>query len=149
MDKWNKIEHVIDVNQAKVETQADMILVDGAIFTFKNTGLTRRVFVNEEKGIVVKVPVSEYDQKYNNMEAEMWEELNDEDRSKFAETKLLSNGYIIQEYLHTLDDLKTLEWLGRDMTMAEIRFAQSCRNEVGFDEEGNLKCYDFDEYKKY
>jgi hypothetical protein len=149
MSDRNKIEHVIDVTQATVESKADAIVVNGQLFLFKNTGLTRRVFVNKELGIVVKVPITEHDRRYNEREADLWESMGDEKRKTFAETKLLPNGYVIQEFLHTMDDDETPEWLGRSLTMEEIFFSRACRDEVGFDKDGNMKCYDFDEYMKY
>lgn len=145
----DKIIHVINVNQATVESKVDVIVVNGDIFTFKNNGLTRRVFANKEKGIVVKVPLTQLDYKHNENEAEKWKNGSDEVKEQLAESHLLPNGYLVQEYLHTLDDEETAEWLTRDLTTEEILFAQSCRNEVGFDEDGNLKCYDYDEYKRY
>lgn len=145
----NKIEQIIDVNTASVVSKADVILVNGKVFTYKNTGLTRRVFVNEDKTLIVKVPITRHDQKHNDNEAELWNTLSVDDRKQLAETQRLSNGYILQEYLHTLDDTDTEEWLGRPMTMPEILFAGSCRNDVGFDSNGVLKCYDYDEFKKY
>ena len=145
----SKIEHIINVNTATVESKADVIMVNGEAFTFKNTGLTRRVFENKSKTLIIKVPVRKEYQDHNDNEAKLWEEATEEERSQLAETKRLSNGYILQEYLHTLDDDDTEKWLNRPMTMAEIRFATSCRNDVGYDTEGRLKCYDYDEFKQY
>jgi hypothetical protein len=34
----NKIEQIIDVNTASVVSKADVILVNGKVFTYKNTG---------------------------------------------------------------------------------------------------------------
>lgn len=145
----SKIEQIINVNTATVESKADVIIVNGEAFTYKNTGLTRRVFENKEKTLIIKVPIHTYDQKHNDNEAELWENADEETRSQLAETKRLANGYILQEYLHTLDDKTTAEWLKRPMTMAEVRFAASCRNEVGYDANGVLKCYDYDEFKQW
>ena len=145
----SRIEHIVDVKTATVESTADVILVNGEAFTYKNTGLTRRVFVNKDKTLVVKVPVNIFDQKHNDKEAEHWENCSEEERKQLAETKRLANGYILQEFLQTLDDDSTPEWLGRPMTMTEIGFASSCRSDVGFDANGVLKCYDYDEFKKY
>ena len=145
----SRIEHIVDVNTATVESTADVILVNGEAFTYKNTGLTRRVFVNKDKTLVVKVPVNKFDQRHNDKEAEHWDECDEEQRKELAETKRLPNGYILQEFLQTFDDDSTPEWLGRPLTMDEIGFASSCRSEVGFDANGVLKCYDYDEYKKY
>jgi hypothetical protein len=57
----NKIEHIIDINTATIESTADVIVVGTEVFTFKNTGLTRRVFVNKDKTLVVKVPITRHD----------------------------------------------------------------------------------------
>lgn len=144
-----KIEQIINVNMATVESQADVILVNGEVFTYKNTGLTRRVFVNKEKTLIIKVPITNQYQEHNDNEAELWNTASDEDKEQLAETKRLSNGYILQEFLQTLDDPTTKDYLGRPMTMKEVNFAMSCRNDVGYDTEGRLKCYDYDEFKKY
>jgi len=145
----SKIEQIINVDTATIESKADVVIVNGEAFTYKNTGLTRRVFENKTKTLIIKVPIRKEYQDHNDNEAKLWEEADEQTRSQLAETKRLSNGYILQEYLHTLDDKNTEEWLGRPMTMAEIRFATSCRNDVGYDENRNLKCYDYDEFKQY
>ena len=144
-----KIEQIVNVSTATVESTADVILVNNEVFTYKNTGLTRRVFANKDKTLVVKVPIQVDFQRHNDNEATLWNEASDEVRLQLAETQRLSNGYILQEYLHTLDDKETQEWLGRPMTNKEIRFATSCRNEVGYDANGVLKCFDYDEFKQY
>lgn len=145
----SKIEQIIQVNIATVESKADVIYINGEAFTFKSTGLTRKCFQNKDRTLIVKVPIHEHDQLHNDNEAKMWENASEETRSQLAETKQLSNGYILQEYLHTLDDVNTEKWLGRPMTMKEIRFAKSCRNDVGYDSNRNLKCFDYDEFKAY
>jgi hypothetical protein len=144
-----KIEQIINISTATVESQADVIIVNGEAFTYKNAGITRTVFVNKAKTLVIKVPNEKHYQRHNDNEAELWNEASDEDKEQLAETKILSNGYILQEFLQTLDDPDTAINLGRTLTMDEIYFAGSCRNDVGFDTEGRLKCYDYDEFKKY
>lgn len=141
----------IDViaQQQSDENKADVIIVNGEAFTFKATGLTRRVFENADKTKVVKVPVEKYSQHFNDDERDIWDNASEEKRKELATTEMLPNGYIMQEYLHSLDDPNTADWLGRIMTMKEIRFADSCRSDVGFDKDGNLKCFDLEEYKKY
>jgi hypothetical protein len=142
-------EYNINHEQFSKEASADVIVVNNEIFTYKNSGLTRRVFVNESKTKVIKVPVKLDTYHFNKEEIECWENADEETRLELATTKILENGYIEQEYLHTLDDPDTEEWLGRPMTQKEIRFASSCRNDVGYDSEGNLKCFDLHEYKQY
>jgi len=144
-----KPDKIIQVNQESQENRADVVIVNGKAFTYKNSGLTRRVFVNKDKTLVVKIPVGKYSQHFNDEELECWESASDDVKKELANTKRLENGYIIQEYLHTIDDEITGEWLNRPMTMKEIRFASSCRDDVGYDKDGNLKCYDLHEYKKY
>jgi len=145
----SKIEAIINVNTASAIMKADAVYVNGEVFTYKNSGLTRSVFVNESKTLIIKIPIEECFQSHNDNEAELWEEADEETRLQLAETKRLSNGYILQEFLQTLDDSTTEEWLNRPMTNREIRFATSCRNDVGYDSVGNLKCYDYDEFKQY
>lgn len=142
-------EFNIQSEQTSLENDADVIVVNGEAYTFKNSGLTRRVFVNKDKTFVIKVPVGKTGQHFNDEEMDLWDKANDDRRKEYATTEILPNGYIKQEFLHTLDDPETEKWLGRTMTMKEIRFAKSCREDVGFDKDGNLKVYDLHEYKQY
>lgn len=143
------IENIIESDRESLGNKADIIIINGEIFTYKNTGLTRRVFVNKDKTKVVKILVSDDRFHFNTEEAEIWNKATEERRKEFAKTELLETGEIVQEFLYTLDDPATMKWLGRALTMKEIRFAASCRNDVGFDKDGNLKCFDLHEYKKY
>ncbi len=139
----------IKADQKSLENDVDVILVNGEAFTFKSSGITRRVFANADKTKVIKVLVEKHSFDFNKEEQKEWDNASEEKRKQLAQTRLLENGYIEQEYLHTLDDETTAEWLKRPLTMSEIRFAQSCRNDVGFDADGNLKCFDLHEYKQY
>jgi len=107
------IEHNINFEQYSQENKADLIIVNNEVFTFKATGLTRRVFANKEKTKVIKVPVKLDTFFYNDEEIKCWNNASEEKRLELASTKILDNGYIEQEYLHTLDDETTEEWLGR------------------------------------
>lgn len=136
------------------EVKGDAIFHNGKVFTFHETGLTRRVYVNAERTKVLKVPVSLIDYEHNRHEAEAWEQMNSEKREEFAECKLLENGWLEMEFLVTLNELSkdeklAEEWSHIDLSAAQMAFAASCRNEVGFDKDGKLKCYDYDEYRRY
>lgn len=37
----SRIEHIVNIKTATVESTADVIFVNGEAFTYKNTGLTR------------------------------------------------------------------------------------------------------------
>lgn len=52
-----KIIHNINSEQDSQENNADVIIVNNEAFTFKATGLTRRVFENSDKTKVIKVLV--------------------------------------------------------------------------------------------
>lgn len=142
-------EYNINLDQFSQENNADIIIVNGEAFYYKASGITRRVFANKEKTKVIKVPVERDAFRWNEEEIRCWNEANEQTRLELASTKLLENGYIEQEYLHTLDDPSTEDWLGRPMTMKEIRLAKSCRQDVGYDKDGNLKCFDLHEYKQW
>lgn len=144
-----EIIYNINHEQYSQENDADAIIVNGEVYTFKATGLTRRVFANEDKTKVIKVPVKLNTFHFNDEEMKCWNNASEEIRLELASTKILENGYIEQEYLHTLDDKSTEEWLGRPMTQKEIRFGNSCRQDVGYDKDRNIKCFDLHEYKQY
>lgn len=127
------------------ESEKDAIVINGEIFTYKSSGITRKVYANESKTKVIKVCI-ERGNYFNQEEIDIYN--SKEDKSQLAETKLLENGYIEQEYLHTMDDAETLK-LYPTMTNEQIRFARSCRGDVGFDKNGILKCHDLEEFKKY
>ncbi len=127
--------------------ETDAILVNGEIFTFKATGLTRRVFANADKTKVVKVSLTR-DNYFNEEEINLFTKADDDKKRQLAITQMLDNGYIEQEYLITLDDPEA-DKLINQMTNEEIGFARSCRGDVGFDKNGVLKCHDIEEYKKY
>lgn len=127
------------------ESEKDVIVINGEIFTYKSSGITRKVYANESKTKVVKVCI-ERGNYFNQEEIDIYTSVSD--KSQLAETKLLDNGYIEQEFLHTLDDEETFK-LFPNMTNEQIRFARSCRGDVGFDKNGVLKCHDLEEFKKY
>lgn len=143
----SKIEQI---NTIENKTNFDCIYVEGEVFTYKSSGLTRKVYENADRTFVIKIHVDNNERvDWNEREQKVWDEAHDIDKQNMAQTQLLKNGYIKQEFLYSLDDERTKDFIQRDLTMKEIRFAQSCRNDVGFDKDGNLKCFDLEEYKNY
>ena len=140
---------IITCDKLSKEQDTDVIIVNGEIFTYKSSGLTRRVYQNKDKTKVIKIALQESYYHNNVEEASIYNNVSDNVRAKMAETKLLDNGYIEQEFLWTLDDPLTESMITRDITIEEIRFARSCRNDVGFDKNGVMKCHDLEEFKKY
>lgn len=142
-------EIIINHNELAKEQDNDAIIVNGEVFTYKSSGLTRRVYQNKDKTKVLKIALqSSY--QYNNLEEfEIYKNAPEKVKNQMAETRLLDNGYIEQEFLWTLDDPLTESIITRDVTIEEIRFARSCRNDVGFDKNGVMKAHDLEEYKKW
>jgi len=140
------IEIISDQNSFEKET--DVIIINGESFTYKATGLTRRVYANKDKTKVVKICLERYN-NFNQEEVDIYNEASDKVKNQMAETEILDNGYIVQEFLWTLDDPLTDSMITRDITVEEIRFARSCRNDVGFDKNGVMKVFDLEEYGKY
>jgi hypothetical protein len=83
-----------------------------------------------------------FNAKWNEEELDIYENADDEDKEKMAETTLV-NGMIEQEFV------LPIKFGGKKLTIAQRLFARKCRNEVGWDKDGNLKCFDLDEYMKY
>jgi len=131
------------------ERDEDVIIVNGEAYFYKASGLTRRVYANKDKTFVIKIPLRESYQYNNKEEFLIYKEANQKTKNKMALTEVLPNGYIKQEFLWTLDDPETENQITREVTLEEIKFARACRNDVGFDKNGNMKCHDLEEYLKY
>lgn len=136
-------------DQLSREKDEDVIIVNGEAFTYKASGLTRRVYQNADKTKVIKIALRTSYQNNNLEEAKIYENASEKVKSQMAETRLLDNGYIEQEFLWTLDDPLTESTITREITVEEIRFARSCREDVGFDKNGVMKVHDLEEYGKY
>lgn len=141
MSKIITIQDVMD-NEVSLQEASDMsIMHQGEIFTYFDEGLTRFVFVNEDKTKVIKLEKEKRGTHFNNLEDEIYRNASEENRKLMAETKLI-NGFIEQEYV------EPIKFGSKKLSMSQIRFAQSCRNEVGWRGD-DLVCYDLDEFKKY
>lgn len=142
-------EIIITYDRIAREKDDDVIIVNGEVFTYKASGLTRRVYQNKDKTKVIKIALQDSYYQNNLEEFEIYKKASDKVKAQMAETKLLPNGYIEQEFLWTLNDPLTESMVTREITMEEIRFARSCREDVGFDKNGVMKCHDLEEFKKY
>lgn len=139
----------VSTDRITQEKDSDVIIVNGEAFTYKASGLTRRVYSNKDKTFVIKIPLKESYSYANKEEVEIYKQAEEKVKIKMAKTEILPNGYIKQEFLWTLDDPLTDEMITKDISLEEIRFARSCRNDVGFDKNGVMKCHDLEEYRKY
>ena len=142
-------DFIINTDRLAQEQDNDVIIVNGEAFTYKSSGLTRRVYANKDKTFVIKIPLKESYSYCNKEEISIYENASEKTKSQMAETQILPNGYIMQEFLWSLDDPLTDGVITRKITAEEIRFARSCREDVGFDKDGVMKCFDLEEFKKY
>ena len=80
---------------------------------------------------------------FNKEEAEIYNKASEEDKAQMCPTKLVVIGFIEQKFV------TPVKYGGKKLTLEQKAFANSCRNEVGWDENGELVCFDLDEFKKY
>lgn len=139
-----KIEQIILQKRNDDSIKKKAILYKGEAYTFFDHGLTRYVFVNPSKTKVIKILIDADSFDYNLEEIEIYKNAGAATKKQMAKTKLEYDGLVVeQEFCNPvkLDD--------RKMTIAQIAFATSCRNEVGWDADGNLKCFDLNEFRKW
>ena len=144
------MENVIqvqDVLEQKIslENARSMVLFHkGENFTYFDEGCTRYVYVNEDESKVIKIDkrLSQYDNKWNELENDIYKNANREDRELMVPTSI-HNGLIEQDFV------EPIKYGGKKLSIKQRQFAISCRNEVGWTEDGRLLCFDLDEFKKY
>lgn len=139
----NNIENVISFNELKKSN--DVVIYKNEVFYYFDTGLSRKVYVNEEKTKVIKIEINDYPY-HNKKEFEIYKNSNQKDLMCFTEYVNELN-IIIQDFVIPLKFAN--ETLKSKLTIKDFVFASSCRNEVGFDKNNKLICFDLDEFKKY
>ncbi len=139
-----KIEQVIKQDKIDSSITKQAIIYKGEAFTFFDTGLTRFVFTNKDKTKVIKLLINKDSVDYNLEEEQIYKNASEEKRKELAKTELTYNGSIIEQ-----EFCNPIKFDERKLTIPQMMFASSCRNEVGWTKEGKLVCFDLDEYKKY
>lgn len=140
-----QIINVIDVLENKItlaEAKSMIIMHKGEAYTYYDEGCTRHVFANKDETKVIKILQRETGQDFNTEEALIYKNASEEDKSQMATTELV-NGMIEQEFC------LPIKFGGKRLTIPQKLFARQCRNEVGWDKDENLVCFDLDEFKKY
>lgn len=138
------IENILNQNVNSI-TNKDAIFYKGELYTYYKSGLTRHVFVNQDKTKVIKSLISDktFAKDYNKEEQQIYIDADDETKLLMAETTLSLEGFIEQEFCTPLKESDNV------LTLKQILFASSCRNEVGWTKDNRLVCFDLDEFKKY
>jgi hypothetical protein len=137
-----EIENIGKQEISLQEAREIAILHEGEIYGFFDEGTSRFVYVNRDMTKVLKMNKSKFSD-FNKIEIEIYEKANQEDRSMMVSTKFLERGLIEQKFI------TPIKYGGRKLTFEQQNFANSCRGEVGWDENGNLLCFDLDDFKKY
>lgn len=139
----NNIFNVAEINSkilTKIEARKLILLHENDVFHYFDEGCTRFVFKNDDKTKVLKLE-KDSSNRANYFEDKLYEESDQKD--KLAKTKLLPNGFIEQEFC------LPIKYGGKKLNDEQKEFAWSCRNEVGWNKDGELVCFDLDEFMKY
>jgi len=124
--------------------EESVIFYNNEIYTYWDSGLTRYVFVNEDKTKVVKLLIESKTHDYNKEEFEIYVNASDEKKKELAKTTLGINGLFIEQ-----EFCNPIKLDARKLNIPQMLFERKCRNEVGWTADGNLVCFDLDEYKKW
>ena len=133
---------MLEINNERRYRTEDSVLYKGEVWDYLNSGLTRNVYVNSDRTKVVKFLIEPLGFNHNQLEGEIYRNSNDKDSMGVTHYDEVYN-VVEQEFLVSIEESD------RELTMGQIQFASSCRNEVGWDSEGRLKCFDLSEYKKW
>lgn len=139
-----KIETILQQDKIDKSIQGQVILYKGEAFTFYDCGLTRHVFVNDSKTKVIKILIDKDSIDYNRQEIEIYTKASPELKAQMAKTQSEYDGYVVEQ-----EFCEPIKFNDRELTIQQIMFATSCRNEVGWNKDGQLVCFDLDEFKKY
>jgi hypothetical protein len=139
-----KIEQVIQFETREQSITEHVILYKGEAYTFFDNGLTRYVFANADKTKVIKILIKKDSYDYNEEEFDIYNNASESNRTKMAKTELTYNGEIIEQ-----EFCNPIKFDNRSLTIPQILFANKCRNEVGWNKNGELVCFDLNEFMKY
>lgn len=140
----SNIINVIDILEDKVslsEAKGMVIMHKGEAFTFFDKGCTRHVFTNKDRTKVIKL-LEHKNSDFNSEEYRIYTSASDEDKVKMTRTEIVGN--LIEQ-----DFCMPIKFGGKKLSISERLFAMKCRNEVGWTSDGELVCFDLDEYMKY
>lgn len=139
-----KIEQLVDqrTNRQEITTQA--VVYKGETYRYFDQGLTRYVFVNEKRTKVIKFLIDPEMKDFNAEEYEIYKKASAEHKENMAATSIGMGGTLVEQ-----EFCNPIKHDGRKMSIPQMLFAKSCRNEVGWTKDGKLVCFDLDEYKKW
>jgi len=139
-----KIEHIIQYEKRDYSVESQAILYKGEVFTYFDSGLTRHVFTNPDKTKVIKILINKHSKDYNLEEIEIYENADEATKNQMAKTVVTYDGHVVEQ-----EFCNPIKFDERKLTISQTLFASSCRNEVGWDKNGKLVCFDLNEFKRY
>lgn len=135
----------MEISEEKLKlVKRDAIVYLGVFYEYFDSGNTRDVYVNKDKTKVIKLLTYDFTHtEYNIKEEAIYSDASEENRQLMAETDIDDNGVVFQEFCNPVkfDD--------RPLNIAQTLFSEQCRNEVGWNKDGKLVCFDLDEFKQY
>lgn len=140
-----QIINSIDIVEEKIsleDARSMAIMHQGEVFTYYDEGCTRYVYVNKDESKVIKIDKMRGSHKWNQDEIDIYTKISEENRKQMVPTRMF-NGIIEQDFV------TPIKYGGKKLTIPQRLFANSCRGEVGWTEDGKLLCFDLDEFKKY
>lgn len=138
------IEQILQIDKFDHSIKNQIIIYKGETYTYFDSGLTRHVFVNDNKTKVIKILINKDSKEYNEEEIEIYKNATKEQKLEMANTSITYDGFVVEQ-----EFCNPIKFDFRKMTLQQILFASSCRNEVGWTLDGRLVCFDLDEYKKW
>ena len=136
------VQDIIEKKVTLSEAKSMAIMYKGEIYSYFDEGCTRYVFTNDDNTTVIKLLKSNMYGNFNEIEDKIYQNAKPENKEQMVPTKLI-DGFIEQEFV------TPIKFGGKKLNIKERLFASSCRNEVGWTEDGRLLCFDLDEFKKY
>jgi len=136
------VQQILENKISLEEAKSMIIMHNGETYTYFDEGCTRHVFANKNETKVIKILQRDNHFDFNTEEANIYDKASDDDKKQMAKTELV-NGMIEQEFC------LPIKFGGKRLTIPQKLFASQCRNEVGWDKDDNLVCFDLDEFKKY
>jgi hypothetical protein len=130
-------------NEQKI-LKGDSVLYKGEVWNYFDMGLSRIVYVNSDRTRVVKFLIDELGVNHNQIEMDIYQSSDNVSKRELAFTQIDENGLVVEQ-----EFVLPIKFSDRELSLKQIQFAGRCRDEVGWDSDGNLKCFDLSEYNKW
>lgn len=143
------MDNIINIEQVSNKTslqqaQGTLIIRNNDTFRYWDEGCTRYVYVNKDRTKVIKIEKDKYSahRTFNVEEFQKYKNASEEDKKLMVEPTLVYG-------MIEMDFVTPIKFDSRRLSIKQRIFASSCRNEVGWNKDGELVCFDLDEFKKY